>query len=262
MNRIKELTATNQKLRKISISQFDLTSETSSNTENEFMFDQEEVLPEYIASELKGLIVEIKTSLLKIGVFHEIPEVYDLTDSIISLKSLVKILCKEVSDKKIFNSNIVEEKEIAYKEQGLNYQFSETPVTLVHKKGSDVIGRIFKMPDVGMYLTQTDCKDLSCFVIGAVRDSASNNLQKVIDKLQEKVIFYGKELSKTRKFLREKEDECEIMKDELNINTLKVNWFEKKKLNQNDENTFNSMFSRSSNLTAARTTIYSNYSLS
>ena len=79
----------------------------------------------------------------------------------------------------------------------------------------DPISKIFKLPEDGITFSKEECKDLSALIIGAVRDSVSDNLRQEIVSLQEKVISFAVVNRDLRCKLKEKSQEIEDLVEKL-----------------------------------------------
>ncbi|CAG9312261.1 unnamed protein product [Blepharisma stoltei] len=267
MNSENSFTAALQKHKKLSISQFDLASDSSSQTETEFPSyeDVEEFTDDSNKTTLKlqSIIGTIKSTFVKIGVFYKTPESYEMNEMINNLNDLVEILCSELSIRNTLKPNIIQESEIFYKDENFTDRFSEAGITVFKKKGSDLISKIFKMPEPGLFLTQNDCKDLSSVMIGAIRDSGSNALQAEIQRLQEKLIFYGNELKECKKLIRIKEDEIDSLKSQLyNEKENETSRYKtKRKAKEIQKDSMNFWFGRISMKSRGSLSTQSNYSI-
>ena len=76
-------------------------------------------------------------------------------------------------------------------------ELKEINVTI--RNSEDLISKIFNLPSEGLFLSSNDCKDLAALIMGAIRDSSSNELKKKIKKIEEKAIEYGNKMLKYKK---------------------------------------------------------------
>ena len=76
-------------------------------------------------------------------------------------------------------------------------ELKEINVTI--RNSEDLISKIFNLPSEGLLLSSNDCKDLAALIMGAIRDSSSNELKKKIKKIEEKAIEYGNKMLKYKK---------------------------------------------------------------
>lgn len=115
------------------------------------------------------------------------PEPSSLSDSIQCLKILVESLCKV-----------------------LNYSnISEVSLPKPYEKNQtySVVNRMLKAPAEGIYLKQTECKEICSLIFGDVRDVEHNALKEKVMKSQQQIVKYAKNIHELHAKLEDKEKE-------------------------------------------------------
>lgn len=124
-----------------------------------------------------------------------------------SLKYLIQTLCSEYQKL----STPIQELYL----KNIRPSIEEVSVNLVKAQKKDPISKIFAFPEDGIMFSKEECKDLSALIIGAVRDSVSDNLRQEIENLQEKVINFAVLNRDLRCKLRERSQEIEDLVEKL-----------------------------------------------
>ena len=192
--------AGNQKLLKLSIA----SSEYSSSRDNSIDYGRlSNPSSISIQDEMNNLISILKQTLKTQGIIYEAP-----SSPLDSLKSLTSILCTEFLKA---TQNI---KTLCLNEdtsQGLQ----EVNVNIFKASKTDLLSKIFEIPEIGIMLDKEDCEHLSALLIGAIRDSASHDLQEKIQALQEKIVVCVRKNQDFKIKLKQKEKKIHELKTQI-----------------------------------------------
>lgn len=100
-------------------------------------------------------------------------------------------------------------------------EFLETDVTVAAKqikqasKDSDLLSKIFDTRSESILLSLEEKKSLGALIIGCVRDSSSQEYQRLYQEAMNKYVISENMLIRYKKLLLEKEQEVEILTEEL-----------------------------------------------
>ena len=190
-----------QKISKISISSSDYGD---SQSENSIEYER---TPAHSMHESNDKLLSL-ISTLQLALQHQGLKANSVEDPMDTLTCLISEICtKYLRATQTFSKASSEN----LKESNLNLK-SYVNESYVEE---NLLDSIINPPDAGLRLTKVDCRELSGLLVGLIRDSSSDGLRKKIDKLEITLVNCGKNISQLKQELKEKEEQLQLMKDEL-----------------------------------------------
>ncbi|OMJ71166.1 hypothetical protein SteCoe_30710 [Stentor coeruleus] len=183
-----------QKVNKLSI----ISSDSSEYYQEDIEFDEISRSSMITPSEDLDLLIETLRATLNTRGMTVALEPNPLEN----LKNLVRTMCDEFLKvtKTIKEIRISEPFSTCAEEIGVN---------LIQSTNKDVLSRIFEIPENGIILTKDECGDLASLLVGAIRDSSSNEFKEKITTLEKKLISIAKDTVKLREEIKVKDKEIE-----------------------------------------------------
>ena len=193
--------ASNQKLCKLSI----ISSESGEAIVDDSVSAERTptVSLNQLQEDIQFLVTTMKTTLSTRGIYFD--------EGLTGLEGL-KYFTSLISSEFLKATQVVKE---VYLNESTKEGPEEVSVNLIRNRRSDILSKIFEIPNSGLELSKKECEELTALLVGAIRDSGSHELREKVTIMQNRIIAYAQNTQDLKLQLTEKDREIKELRAEL-----------------------------------------------